>query len=101
MSWVNLNWKKYLANEFEDRSDTSFDILIGWKAISPKYPILFMVTRDVLVISMSVVASKITFSIGGYVLYFFRSSLNPTTVELSYFILFYFIKIGFLFLHHQ
>jgi hypothetical protein len=88
-----------LANEFEDRSDTSFDILIGCKAISSKYPILLMVARDVLVISMSVVASKITFSIGGYVLYFFRSSLNPTTVELSYFILF--IKIGFLFLHHQ
>ena len=80
--------KKYLANEFEDRNDTSFDILIGWKAISSKYPILIMVVRDVLVIFMSVVASKITFSIGGCVLYFFRSSLNPVTVEV---LIFYFI----------
>jgi hypothetical protein len=73
--------KKYLANEFEDPSDTSFDILIGWKAISSKYLILLTVARDVLVISMSVVASKITFSIRGCVLYVFKSSLNPATIK--------------------
>ena len=73
--------KKYLANEFEDPSDTSFDILIGWKAISSKYLILLTVARDVLVISMSVVASKITFSIRGYVLYVFRNSLNSATIK--------------------
>ena len=39
-----------------------FDILLWWKANSSKYPILSQITRDVLAISVSTIASESAFS---------------------------------------
>ncbi|KAF7820633.1 zinc finger BED domain-containing protein RICESLEEPER 2-like [Senna tora] len=54
----------YLAEAREKVSD-KFDILNWWKVNSSKYPILALITRDVLAIPMSTVAFESAFSTGG------------------------------------
>ncbi|GKD76633.1 zinc finger BED domain-containing protein RICESLEEPER 2-like protein, partial [Tanacetum coccineum] len=48
---------------------------------SPRFPVLSLLARDVLVIPISTVASESVFSTGGRVLDAFRSSLTPPVVE--------------------
>ncbi|GJT30400.1 zinc finger BED domain-containing protein RICESLEEPER 2-like protein [Tanacetum coccineum] len=71
---------RYLNEDVEDESD-KFDILNWWKVNSPRFPVLSLLARDVLAISISMVASEFVFSNGGRVLDAFRSSLTPPVVE--------------------
>jgi len=71
---------RYLMEEVE-KPNVNFDILNWWKVNSTKFPVLAQITRIVLAISITTVASESTFSTGGCVLDPFRSSLAPTTVE--------------------
>jgi len=56
--------KKYLANGCEDSSNIFFAILDWWEANNSKYPILFIVARDVPTISTSIIASELGFNMG-------------------------------------
>ncbi|XP_051150596.1 zinc finger BED domain-containing protein DAYSLEEPER-like [Andrographis paniculata] len=60
---------------------SDINVLEYWKTCQMTYPILARMARDILAIPISTVASESTFSIGGRVLYAYRSSLNPSTVE--------------------
>ncbi|WOL01480.1 zinc finger BED domain-containing protein RICESLEEPER 2-like [Canna indica] len=59
----------------------SFDALQRWKANTLKFKILSKMTKDVLSISVTTVASESTFSAGGRVLDQYRSSLKPEIVQ--------------------
>ncbi|XP_058775706.1 zinc finger BED domain-containing protein RICESLEEPER 1-like [Vicia villosa] len=58
-----------------------FDILNWWKVNGVVYPTLQAISRDVLVIPISTVASESAFSNSGRILSLHRSRLNWTTVE--------------------
>ncbi|XP_020249468.1 uncharacterized protein LOC109826863 [Asparagus officinalis] len=58
-----------------------FDKLSWWKANFGKYPILAKVSRDVLGIPVSTVASKSVFSTGGRVIHCYRSRMTTDMVE--------------------
>nr|XP_009766998.1 PREDICTED: zinc finger BED domain-containing protein RICESLEEPER 2-like [Nicotiana sylvestris] len=71
---------KYLGEETED--DTKeFDVLLWWKLNSARFPILAEMTRDVLAVPVSSVASECVFRTGGRLLDSFRSSLTPKLVQ--------------------
>ena len=61
--------------------DGELDILKWWKSNCERLPILSRMARDILVVPISTVASKSTFSTSGTVLDSFRSSLTPRIVE--------------------
>ncbi|XP_028113471.1 zinc finger BED domain-containing protein RICESLEEPER 3-like [Camellia sinensis] len=61
--------------------DVDFDALDWWKANTLKFCILSNMARDLLSISISIVASKSAFSAGGQVLDQYRSSLKSKTVQ--------------------
>jgi hAT family C-terminal dimerisation region len=61
--------------------DDEFDILAWWKLKAPKYSILARLTRDILVVSISTVASESTFSTSGRTLNPVRSSLSDESIE--------------------
>ncbi|XP_073032144.1 zinc finger BED domain-containing protein RICESLEEPER 2-like isoform X2 [Primulina eburnea] len=71
---------KYLDEDVEVANE-NFDILLWWKVNSSKFPTLAEMTRDVLAIPISTVASESAFSTGGRVLDSFRSSLTPRLVQ--------------------
>ncbi|CAN0858081.1 Putative AC transposase [Linum grandiflorum] len=76
--------KNELDTYLEDkvlRRSVDFDILNWWKANSTKYPTLSLITRDVLVIPISTVASESAFSAGGRLISAQRSRLHVKTVE--------------------
>ena len=62
--YLTKNTEKIAKSNFV----TKFDILLWWRVNSVNYPILSSIARDVLAISVSIVASKSTFSIGGRIL---------------------------------
>jgi len=66
-----LDYKKYLE----------LDVLEYWKSQEAKYPELSLMSRDVLSIPITTVASKSAFSIGGRILDKYQSSLLPENVE--------------------
>jgi hypothetical protein len=65
---------KYLSEENEDNIN-KFYILAWWKVNESCFPILAHLAHDVLAIPRSTVASKSTFSTGGCILDYFRTSL--------------------------
>ncbi|KAJ1700859.1 hypothetical protein LUZ63_000638 [Rhynchospora breviuscula] len=72
----------YLGQGLDEAEvDVEFDILTWWKLKAPKYPILSQLTRDILAVPISTVASESAFSIGGRVLSPVRSSLNDESIE--------------------
>ncbi|XP_075074840.1 zinc finger BED domain-containing protein RICESLEEPER 2-like [Nicotiana tabacum] len=71
--------EKYLMDDVEKNKD--LNDLAGWKASSERYPVISMITRDVLAIPTSTVASKSAFSTGGWILDCYRSSLSTKIVE--------------------
>uniref|UniRef100_A0A803Q163 Transposase n=1 Tax=Cannabis sativa TaxID=3483 RepID=A0A803Q163_CANSA len=72
----------YLNDRKEKLLDNvDFDILDWWKRNSSKYPVVSRIANDVLAVQISSVASELAFSTGGRILYPFRSSLSPKTVE--------------------
>ena len=70
----------YLDEPRIDRK-IDFDILSFWKRNGFHYPNLSSMTRDILRIPISTVASESAFSVGGRVLDQFRSVLKPETVQ--------------------
>jgi hAT family C-terminal dimerisation region len=72
---------KYLAEPCDSGDDKCFDILAWWKVNASRYPILSLMAKDVLAMSVSTVPSESAFSTGGRILDPFRSSLSPKTVE--------------------
>lgn len=64
-----------------EKLNANFDILNWWKVNSTKFPTLAQIARDVLVILITIVASKSTFNTRGHVLDPFWSLLAPRTVE--------------------
>ena len=58
-----------------------FEILGWWKANLNRYQVLSKLARDVLVVTVSTVASKSAFSTEGRILDPFRSSLSPLMVQ--------------------
>jgi hAT family C-terminal dimerisation region len=52
-----------------------------WKIKGKEYHILSRIARDVLVVPVSIVASKPTFSTGGRVINPYRNKLGPKAVE--------------------
>ncbi|KAL4607447.1 hypothetical protein ACB092_09G175100 [Castanea dentata] len=73
--------ERYLAENCESRRDVKFEILGWWKANSDRYQVLSKMTRDVLAVPISTVASESSFSTGGRILDPFRSSLSPLMVQ--------------------
>ncbi|KAJ3703191.1 hypothetical protein LUZ61_006896 [Rhynchospora tenuis] len=72
----------YLATEVDEASvDEDFDILAWWRLKSPKYPILCQLTKDILAVPISTVASESAFSTSGRILSPARSSLNDESIE--------------------
>ena len=72
--------EQYYLEDVESPS-TTFDILNWWKVNLTKFMILSKLAHDVLAIPVTIVALKLAFSMGGYVLDPFRSSLVPKIVE--------------------
>ncbi|KAL9667777.1 hypothetical protein QQ045_002145 [Rhodiola kirilowii] len=58
-----------------------YDILEWWKTNGDKYPSLAALTKDIMAIQVSTVASESSFSTSRRVIDPFRSSLSPKTVE--------------------
>jgi hAT family C-terminal dimerisation region len=76
---------EYLADALDETSlDDDFDILAWWKLKAPKYFILARLTRDILAVPISTVASESIFSIGGRTLNTVRNSLNDESLKLLY-----------------
>jgi hAT family C-terminal dimerisation region/Domain of unknown function (DUF4413) len=73
--------EKYFKDDLEVVEEASFDILKWWKLNSPRFPILSHMTRDVLDVPISIVASESTFSTSGRILDAFRSSLTPKIAQ--------------------
>ena len=76
------NIDRYLGVEtiqFEDNED--FDILEWWKKQQIKYPVLFIIARDVLTVPVSTVASEAAFSASGRVVSKKRCNLSSQAIE--------------------
>jgi hAT family C-terminal dimerisation region len=72
----------YLADALDDASlDDDFDILAWWKLKASKYHVLARLTRDILAVPISTVASESTFSTSGRTLNPVRNSLNNESIE--------------------
>jgi hypothetical protein len=73
---------RYLEEETlpHDESDY-FDILGRWKLEGARYPTLRLITRDILAIPITTVASESAFSTSGRVLSEHRSRLTPKMLE--------------------
>nr|GEW72664.1 hypothetical protein [Tanacetum cinerariifolium] len=65
----------------KDNSVISFNILDWWKSHETKFPVLSKMAAHFLVIPITTVASKATFSAGGRVIDTYRASLDPETVQ--------------------
>ncbi|XP_073033697.1 zinc finger BED domain-containing protein RICESLEEPER 2-like [Primulina eburnea] len=70
----------YLGEENEVKNE-QFGILLWWKMNEPRLPTLAEMTRNMLAIPISAVASESAFSIGGRILDSFKSSLTPKLVQ--------------------
>ena len=64
---------------FEDNEN--FDILAWWKMQQIKYSVLSIITRDVLTVFVSTIASIAAFSVGGRVIGEKRYGLSPQAIE--------------------
>ncbi|KAJ3706952.1 hypothetical protein LUZ61_010657 [Rhynchospora tenuis] len=74
--------EEYLAEALDETGlDDEFDILAWWRLKVPKYPVLSRLTRDILAVPASTVASESTFSNSGRTLSPVRSCLNDESME--------------------
>ncbi|KAJ3687309.1 hypothetical protein LUZ61_016473 [Rhynchospora tenuis] len=74
--------EEYLTEALDETGlDDEFDILAWWRLKVPKYPVLSRLTRDILAVPASTVASESTFSNSGRTLSPFRSCLNDESME--------------------
>ncbi|KAJ3685134.1 hypothetical protein LUZ61_014298 [Rhynchospora tenuis] len=74
--------EEYIFDGLDGTSlDADFDILAWWKLKAHKYPIMARLTRDILAVPISTVASESCFSTAGRILSPTRSSLNDESLE--------------------
>ncbi|KAJ1687821.1 hypothetical protein LUZ63_019211 [Rhynchospora breviuscula] len=74
--------EEYLTEPLDLASvDDDFDILAWWKLKVHKYPIMVKMTRDILAVPISTVASESTFSNAGRTLSPVRSSLSDESLQ--------------------
>ncbi|KAJ4768973.1 Zinc finger BED domain-containing protein DAYSLEEPER [Rhynchospora pubera] len=74
--------EEYLSSDRDDANlDDDFDILSWWKMKAPRFPVLAQLTRDILAVPISTVASESAFSTSGRVLSQVRSSLSDESIE--------------------
>ena len=73
--------EKYLVENCDDRKDVNFEILGWWGNNCSRYKVLSKVAKDVLVVPVSTVASKLAFSTKGRIVDPFRNSLSPLMVQ--------------------
>ncbi|XP_027905838.1 zinc finger BED domain-containing protein RICESLEEPER 2-like [Vigna unguiculata] len=66
----------------DDEESEDFDVLKYWKTNEKKFPMLSIMARDVLSISITIVASKSAFRKGGRILSKYRSSILPNHVQM-------------------
>jgi len=79
---IKSELEEYLTEALDDTGlDEEFDILSWWKFKVPKYPVLSRLTRDILAVPASTVASESTFSTSGRTLSAVRNSLNDESIE--------------------
>jgi hypothetical protein len=79
---VKSELEQYLEEPLDDANlEDEFDILSWWKLKSVKYPVLARLTRDILAVPISTVASESTFSTSGRTLSPARNSLNDESLE--------------------
>ncbi|KAJ3686156.1 hypothetical protein LUZ61_015320 [Rhynchospora tenuis] len=72
----------YLCEPLDETGvDDEFDILAWWKLKVPRYPVLSRLTRDILAVPASTVASESTFSTSGRTLSTMRNCLNDESME--------------------
>lgn len=79
-SAVKTEFDRYIDEGLEPQSQ-DFDVLLWWKLRAAKYPILQAITRDILAIPVSTVASESAFSASGRLISPHRSRLHPNTIE--------------------
>ncbi|KAF6165252.1 hypothetical protein GIB67_030434 [Kingdonia uniflora] len=70
---------RYLESDTID--DVDFDVLKWWKVNEIKFPILTAISRDILAILVSTVASEAAFNGARWLITDYRSSLEPDTIE--------------------
>ncbi|XVE95846.1 hypothetical protein REPUB_Repub02eG0169200 [Reevesia pubescens] len=73
--------ERYLSQEDDIKNEVNFDILFWWKLNNHRFPILSHLGHDVLVVSISTIASESTFDTGGHILDVYRSFLTPKLVQ--------------------
>ena len=73
--------KKYLVENCDGRKDVNFEIFEWWRDNCSRYQVLSKVTKDVLAVPVSIVASESAFSTGGWIVDPFQSSLSPLMVQ--------------------
>ncbi|XP_073153840.1 zinc finger BED domain-containing protein RICESLEEPER 2-like [Henckelia pumila] len=81
---IYTDFKTELDHYLEDKvlpRNVDFDILEWWKTNGIKYPTLMRMTRDLLVIPISTIASESAFSTGGRLVSLHRSRLHPKNLE--------------------
>ncbi|KAJ3705867.1 hypothetical protein LUZ61_009572 [Rhynchospora tenuis] len=79
---VKSELDQYLCEPLDETGvDDEFDILTWWKLKVPKYPVLSRLTRDILAVPASTVASESTFSTSGRTLSTVRNCLNDESME--------------------
>ena len=74
----------YLGSDhvpISDDEEDAFDLLAWWKSFENKFPVLFVIARDILTIPASTVASEQTFSASGRLINPRRTMLQEETVE--------------------
>jgi hAT family C-terminal dimerisation region len=79
---VKSELEEYLVEALNDAGlDEEFDILAWWKFKVPKYSVLSRLTRDILTVPASTMASESRFSTSGRTLSAVRNSLNDESIE--------------------
>ncbi|XP_048433048.1 zinc finger BED domain-containing protein RICESLEEPER 2-like [Pyrus x bretschneideri] len=79
---VHNDFDRYLSDPNEREEEANFDILNWWRVNRlSKYPILAQVTKEILAIPVSTIASESSLSTSGRIIDPYRSSLSPKMVE--------------------
>ncbi|KAH9769803.1 putative AC transposase [Citrus sinensis] len=73
--------ERYLKDPVEDPSNLKLNVLLWWRVNGSRYPILEKITRDVLDVPVSTVASESAFSTRRRIIDEYKSSLTSAMVE--------------------
>ena len=68
--------------QLEEENSEDFEVLLYWKLNAKKYLTLFIMTRGVLSISITIVASESSFGIEGHIFTKYKSFILSEHVEM-------------------